>query len=169
MRSQTFAALVSKSGFLQRGPRTPLGATEAVLWGPRAEAEQGPQPKEEAKTRYFYWWAGGHKCWESFEGRHGSWKLENHCSKWYWQALLADPAIRGEQPGNSPSTVSKTRSVEYTRWVRPCLLSKIKSYLWFRWKPWQSNASFFTDHVNAYLKRNALRWKSADSVLCKLS
>ena len=28
------------------------------------------------------------------------------------------------------------------------------------------NASFFTDHGNAYLKRNALRWKSADSLLC---
>jgi len=35
--------------------------------------------------------------------------------------------------------------------------------LWFRWKPWRSNAFFFTDHGNAYLKRNALRWKSADS------
>jgi len=49
-----------------------LGVTEAVLWGPRAEAEKGPRAEAEAKTRYFYGWAGGHKCWESFEGRHGS-------------------------------------------------------------------------------------------------
>jgi len=69
----------------------------------------------------------GHKCWESFEGRYCSWTLENNCSKWYWQVLLADPAIRGEQSGNSPSKFSKTCSVEYVRWVLPCLLSKLKS------------------------------------------
>ena len=46
----------------------PLGGHGAILWGPRAEAEQGP--RAEAKTRYFYWWAGGHKYWESLEGGH---------------------------------------------------------------------------------------------------
>ena len=79
------------SGFLKRVPRPP--------WGPRAETE--------AKSRYFYWWAGGHKRWEPFEGRHGSWKFENPCSKWYWEVLLAHPAIRGEQPGKSSSNSQK--------------------------------------------------------------
>jgi len=30
------------------------------------------------KARYFYWWAGGHKCWESLAGGHKPWKVENH-------------------------------------------------------------------------------------------
>jgi len=73
--------------------------------GSRAEAEQGPRAESEAKIRYFYWWPGGHKCWESFEGRHGSWKFENHCSKWYWQVLLADPAIRRKTTGQFPPEI----------------------------------------------------------------
>ena len=98
-RSETFAAPVSKSEFLKRVLRPPWGPRNCFL-RPRAEAEQGPQV--EAKTRYFYWWAGVHKCWESFEGGHGSWKFENHCSKWYWQVLLADPAIREKSTGRFP-------------------------------------------------------------------
>ena len=54
MRSQTFAALVSKSGFLKWGPRPPLGGQGAVLWGLRAEGEQGLRAEAEAKTRYCY-------------------------------------------------------------------------------------------------------------------
>jgi len=40
------------------------------------------------------------------------------------------PQSGGEQEGNSPPKFSKTSvvsSVEYISWVRPCLLSKIKS------------------------------------------
>jgi len=33
------------------------------------------------KSRYFYWWAGGQKCWESLEGGHRPWKVESHCFK----------------------------------------------------------------------------------------
>ena len=61
--------------------------------------------QRQAKIRYFYWWAGGHKCWECFEGGHGSWKFENHCSKWYWQVLLADPAIRRRTTGQFPPDI----------------------------------------------------------------
>ena len=110
------------------GALVPLGGHGTVLWGPRAEA----------KTRYFYWWAGGHKCLESFEGGYGSWKFENHCSKWCWQVLLADPTIRGRTTGQLSPKFSKTcsvvSSVEYISWVRPCLLSKIKSWFVFSLK-----------------------------------
>jgi len=41
-RSQKFAALVFKSVFLKRA-LVPLRGHGAVLWGPRAEAEQGPR------------------------------------------------------------------------------------------------------------------------------
>ena len=66
-RSQTFTALVPKSEFVKRGLCPPLGATEAVLWGPRAEAEQRQKPKlgvfidEQGAT-----------SGESFEGHHGT-------------------------------------------------------------------------------------------------
>jgi len=90
-------------------------------------------------------------------------------SSWCWQVMLADPAIRGEQPDNPPSNFQKHVQVEYISWLQPCLLSKKSHNLWFRWKPWQSDASFFTDHGNAYLKRNALHWKLADSLQWKLS
>jgi len=51
MRSQTFAALVSKSEFLKRGPRP--------SWGPR-KCSLGTTCRgwADAKPRYFYWWAG---------------------------------------------------------------------------------------------------------------
>jgi len=52
-------------------------------------------------------------------------------SKWCWQVLLAYTAIRGRAAGQSPPKFSKTcsvvSSVEYISWLRPCLLSKIKS------------------------------------------
>ena len=44
-----------KSEFPKRGPRPSWGPRNCSL-GPRAEAEQGP--RADAKTRYFYWWAG---------------------------------------------------------------------------------------------------------------
>jgi len=48
-RSQTFTALVSKSGFLKRGPSPPLGATELFSGGhvqrPRRGHEQTLRPK----------------------------------------------------------------------------------------------------------------------------
>ena len=43
--------LFLSQGFSNRA-LIPLGGHGAVLWGPRAEAEQGP--RAEAKTRYFY-------------------------------------------------------------------------------------------------------------------
>ena len=65
------------------------------------------------------------------------------------------------------NTLSIVSSVEYISWVRPCLLSKYKVIICgFRWKPWQSNASFFTDQGNAYLKRNALRFKNLQIAYC---
>jgi len=124
-----FQLLFLSQGF-SNGPSLPLGSHGSCSLGARTEAEQGPRAEAEAETKYFYCIAGGRKCWESFEGRHGSWKFENHCSKWYWRALVADPATRGEQPCNSPLKFSKTcsvvSSVEYISWLQPCLLSKIK-------------------------------------------
>ena len=45
-------------------------------------------------------------------------------SKWCWQVLPANPAIRRRATGQSPE-ILKTCSVEY---IGPCLLSKIKSW-----------------------------------------
>ena len=61
-----------------------------------------------------------------------TWKFENHCSKWYWKSLAGWSCNQGgEQLGNSSPKLSKTcsvvSSVEYISWVRPFLLSEIKS------------------------------------------
>ena len=68
------------------------GAALGPLWGPRSGSPGATSRglyeialpwycKTQNKDRYFYWWAGGQKCWESLEGGHKSWKFENHCSK----------------------------------------------------------------------------------------
>jgi len=44
--------LLFLSQSFSNGALVPLGGHGTVLWGPRAEAEQGA--REEAKTRYFY-------------------------------------------------------------------------------------------------------------------
>jgi len=119
--SQTFAALVSKSGFLQRGPPTPEGGHGAVLWGPWEEAE--------AKTRYFIDEQGATSVESPLKGEAAHESLRTTV-KWCWQVLQADPAIRGRATRQFPPKFSKTCSVvslvEYISWVRPCLLSKIK-------------------------------------------
>jgi len=54
-------------------------------WGPRSGSPEatsrGLHQVAENKTRYFYWWAGGRKCWEYYAVGNGSWKFENQCVK----------------------------------------------------------------------------------------
>ena len=149
-RSQTFATLVSKSESLKRGPRAPWGLRNCSL-GATCRGRAGPQA--EAKTRYFYWWAGGHKCWESFEGGHDSWKFENHCYKWCWQVLLVHPAISGRTTGQFSPKFLKTCSVEYTSWVRPCLLSQIKLWFVFSLKTMAIQCFFFCRSLQYLLEK----------------
>jgi len=70
-----------RAGFLNRSPRPPLGATSKGLY------RKAPpwHCRTQNETRYFYWWAGSRKCWESLEGGHKPWKFDNH---WFNASLL---------------------------------------------------------------------------------
>ena len=66
-KSVTFLGQVSKSGFFNRGPRPPLGATErfsgstsrAFVCSSSAEILQSLSATVKLKLRHFYWLAGG--------------------------------------------------------------------------------------------------------------
>jgi len=74
-----FAARLSETLDPAQGFST--GALGSV-WGPRGDSPGALQKlcRDIAKP---YWWAGGHKCWESLEGGHKPWKVANHWSSQY--------------------------------------------------------------------------------------
>jgi len=72
MRSQTFAALVSKSGFLKWGPRPPLGAKELFYGGYVQRASRGYEQRRRPKLGIVIDEQGATSVESLLKGGHGS-------------------------------------------------------------------------------------------------
>ena len=151
-----------RPAFLTRSPRPPLGKTERFSGG----HEQRPLLNTSAVILQNLWWAGGHNCWQSLEGGHQPWNVENH---WFrqWFLILSSQQMFSWVFWSEISVIfhllASTQKLRFD--TKSCLLSFecdepraqqhfLANSNWVRDQCWKWLGSTFTDKISYFPEFN---------------